>query len=100
MISCDEKCIVKIISPRAPLALFPKTKACWVVNTSAADHDTVVKSNFVHAVTFNIDIPNNPNLGSFCNGCAHVVSKDSAIRPTSAVRKIMGIGATLKHKLE
>ena len=31
MTSCDDKCIVKIGSPRALLALCPKTKSCWVV---------------------------------------------------------------------
>ena len=46
MMSCDNKCIVKIGLPRAPLALFPKTKAACIaesVDTTAADHDTVVK---------------------------------------------------------
>ena len=36
MTSFDDKCIVKIGSPRAPLALYPKTKFCWV----AEDVDT------------------------------------------------------------
>ena len=64
------------------------------------NHDTTVKSNFVPAVTFNIDIPTNPNLGSFYDEDVHVVTKDSAIHPTSAVRQIMEIGLVLKDKLE
>ena len=68
MMSFDDKCIVKIGSPRVSLALCPKNKACWVaesVDISTADHDTTVKPNFLPTVIFNIDIPNNPNLGSF-----------------------------------
>ena len=95
--------MLKIGSPRVPLALCPKTKACWVaesVDMSTVDYNTTVKSNFVPTVTFNIDIPNNRNLGSFYNGDVNVVTKDSAIHPTSAVRQIMEIGAALKDKLE
>ena len=51
-------------------------------------------------VTFNICIPNDPNLGSFCDGDVHVVTKDAVIHPTSAVSQIMEIGAVLKDEPE
>ena len=92
MISCDDKCIVKIGSPGSPLASCPKTKAGWVaeaVDVSAADHDTVLKSNFVPTVILNIDIPNNYNLGNFHKGDVHVAVKENALHSTSAVRQAM-----------
>ena len=97
--SCDYKCIVKIGSHGVPLASCPKTTAGWVTkdaDVSAADHEAVVKSPIVPSVTFDIDIPSNYNLGSYCQGGVHVVTKDSSIHLTSAVRKVMEIGTVLK----
>ena len=39
-----------------------------------------------------VDIPSTHNLGSFYQGVVHVVTKDSSIHPTSAVRQVMEIG--------
>ena len=92
MISCDDKCVVKLGSPGVPLALCPKTKAGWVaeaVDVSATDHDTVLKSNFVPTVILNIDMPNNHNLGTFYKGDVCVAVKDNALHPTSEVRQAM-----------
>lgn len=103
MISCDDKCMVKIGSPGVPLALCPKTKAGWVakeVDASAADHDAVIKSPFVPSAIFNINIPNNHNLGSFYGGEVHAGAKDSAIHPTSAARQVMEIGNALEDQLK
>ena len=70
------------------------------MHISRADHDVTVKLNFVPTVMFNIDITNNPNIGSLYKGDVHVVTKNSATRLTSAVRQIMEIGAVSKDNLE
>ena len=95
MLSCDNKKIAKIGLPRCPLYLCLKIKVGWVVQEVdfvAADHDTVIKSNLVPAVIFDTDVPNNPNLGNFHNGDAHVGVEDSAILPISAVRQAIEFG--------
>ena len=46
----------------------PKTKAGWVsklVDVIASDHDTFIKSNLFSSVTFDVDVPNDPNIGTF-----------------------------------
>ena len=65
MMSCNNKCIVKIGVLGFPLAIFPKTKAVWVeeaVEVVATDHDTFKKSNLVHDVLLRMDVPNDSNL--------------------------------------
>ena len=60
MLSCDDKCIVKIGSPGVPLALCPKTKVGLVskdVGVSAADHDAFIKSPFVPSLMLDVGIP-------------------------------------------
>ena len=44
-------------------------------------------------------MPNNPNLGRFCNVDAHFGVKDSVILPTYAVRKAMDVGWVMMDKL-
>ena len=89
MVPCDDKCAVKIGSPRVTLDLCHKTKVGWVskdVDVSAADHDAVIKSTVVPSVMLDIDIPSNHDLGSFYKGDIHVVTKDSSVHPTSDIR--------------
>ena len=53
---------------RTSFSVVSQEKSGWVVQVVeviTADHDRVIKSNLVSTVTFDIDIPNNPNLGSF-----------------------------------
>ena len=93
---------MNIGTPGHPLALYLKKKSEWVVQVVEViteDHDIVIKSNLVSTVTFDIDIPNNPNLGSFFNGNDHVGVRHSATLPTSDVRKEMEIGLVMMKKL-
>ena len=102
MLSCEDKYNVKIGASGFPLALFPKTKVGQVeeaVEVIAANHDTFTKSNFVPTVTFHIDMPKNPNLGSFYNVDVHIGVKDSAILPTSDVRQEMKIVWIMMEKI-
>ena len=94
MLSREDKCVVKIGVTWCPLASFPKTKKGWVaesVEVIVVDHDTGVKYDLFPTITLDIDIPKSANLGNFWNGNVHVGVKDSAILPTSAVRKVMDI---------
>ena len=76
LISCDEKCIVKVGTPVKPLALVPKSKTCCIttsVEVKAADHDEFAKSNIVPSTMLVIDIQNDLNLGKFCKEYIYVV---------------------------
>ena len=102
ILSCKDKLIVKIKALGFPLASCAKIKTGWKAETIeviATDHDTAIKSNLVHTVTFDIDIPRTANLGIFYNRDAHAGVKDSAILPTSAVMQVMEIGWVMMNKL-
>ena len=61
LISCDDKCIVKVGVPGNPLALVPKSEASWMstsVEVKAVDNDAFIKSNVVPSAMFAMDIPN------------------------------------------
>ena len=47
-------------------------------------------------VTFHIEIPENFNLVSFCEGEIHASFKDRDVLPASAVRKFMEIGVAVR----
>ena len=89
ILSCNDRCIVKIVELGCPLELCPKIKTGWLAYAFefiAADHDTFAKFMLVPTNIFDIDIPNNPNLGSFFNGDAYVGVKESVILPNFAFR--------------
>ena len=71
VLSYDNKHIAKIGAPGYSLVLCPKTKGrrvAEVVEVIAAGQDTVVNSNLVPTVIFDIDVPKTTNLGNFYNG--------------------------------
>ena len=92
MLSCEDKCIFNIGALGCPLVSCPKINAGWVadeVEVIVADHNTVIKSNLVPNVTFDIDTPKTANLSNFYNVDVHIRVKDSKILPTSTARQAM-----------
>ena len=61
LISCDDKCKVKLGIPGNPLDLVPNIKVGWIdkpVEVKATDHDTCFKINVVPSAMFVTDVLN------------------------------------------
>ena len=70
-----------------------------VVEVISADHDIVIKSNFVPTIKIDMHMPKTPNLGFFSNQDDHVGVKHIEIIPTSAVMQEMESGRFVTKKL-
>ena len=100
LVSCDEKCEVKVGTPGNPLAPVSKSKAGWIATsaeTKAVDHDAFIKSNCVPSTMLIIDITKDLNLGKFHKGEFHVGLKYNYMYEAFCVRYEVEIAKVLEE---
>ena len=89
LVSCDDKCALKVGVPGNSLALVPKSKVDWtakLVEVKAVDYGACIKSNVVPSATLMMKTPNDYNLGKLSGGEIHVGLKENSMHKSYCVR--------------